>query len=171
MISCELNYNEKTSDGRLILRCAGVGSFPVFSGLGSYKNTVEFAGRRNGPIPLGRYWIVERPRGGPYSRYRTWQKKRDTGNLYNEWFALFRQDGFIDDQTFVDGTFRGSFRLHPLRPDGTGVSDGCVTFYNRSDFYILRRALLKSVRYVVHCSGLKAYGQLNVIGVPYARLS
>lgn len=38
MINCELNYNEKTADGKLLLRCAGVGVFPVFSGLGSYKN-------------------------------------------------------------------------------------------------------------------------------------
>ncbi|MDK1226405.1 DUF2778 domain-containing protein [Cronobacter turicensis] len=168
MINCELNYNEKTADGKLLLRCAGIGVFPVFSGLGSYKNVLEFSDRRNGPIPLGKYWIVDRPRGGPYSRFRTWQKERSIGNIYDEWFALFRQDGFLDDTTVVGGTSRKSFRLHPLRKDGTGVSDGCITFYNRTDFYILRAALLNTMKYVVYCNGLEAYGDINVIGMPYA---
>jgi len=170
MIICQLNYNDKAYDGSLNFRCAGVSVYPVFSGLGAFKNMLEFSGRQNGPIPLGRYWIVDRPEGGIYSRFRTWQKQQKTGNHYQELFALYRQDGFIDDVTFINGHRRGSFRIHPLRPDGSGVSDGCITFCNRSDFYHLRDALLNTERIAVHCSGLQAYGEVNVIGMPYGKL-
>lgn len=150
-------------------RCSDIGVFPVFSGLRGYKNTIEFSGRENGPIPLGKYWIVNGPEGGIYSRFRTWQKQQKTGNKYGEWFALYRQDGFIDDVTYIDGRRRGSFRLHPLRPDGSGVSDGCITFCNRSDFYKFRSALLTTNTSKIHCSGLVAFGEVNVMGMPYAK--
>ncbi|MDE8555645.1 DUF2778 domain-containing protein [Pantoea vagans] len=32
------------------------------------------------------------------------------------WFGLFRDDGKIDDLTFVQGIRRGNFRLHPIGP-------------------------------------------------------
>lgn len=169
MINCELNYNEKTADGKLLLRCAGVGVFPVFSGLGSYKNVLEFSGRRNGPIPLGKYLIVQRSWGGLYSSAKTIEKWVRTGNKYWEWFALYPQDATLDDSLFINGITRGGFRMHPLRPDGTGVSDGCVTFYKETDFYRLRHALLNTTKLYTTCEALKAYGELTVTGMPYAK--
>lgn len=165
MIYCELNYNEKTLDNRLKLRCAGVGTFPVFSGLGAFTNIPEFSGRKNGPIPLGKYWIVDRPMGGIGSIERMAEKWMKTGNRYWQWFALYRQDGLIDDKTFVDGVQRSSFRLHPLRPDGTGVSDGCITFVNQADFDRVRHSLQDSPMQPIPYSTLKAYGEINVIGM------
>lgn len=165
MIYCELNYNEHYPAHNLMLRCAGVGSFPVFSGLGPFMNIPEFTAHRNGPIPLGKYWIVDRPMGGIGSMERMVEKWLKTGNRYWEWFALYRQDGLIDDSTFVDGICRGSFRLHPLRPHGTGVSDGCVTFRNHADFDQLRQALLRTSVHTLPHNTLKAYGELNVIGM------
>ncbi|WP_340674064.1 tlde1 domain-containing protein [Enterobacter cloacae] len=41
-------------------------------------------------------------------------------------FGLDRQ--IMTDSILINGISRGSFRLHPLRPDGTGVSEGCITF-------------------------------------------
>lgn len=41
-------------------------------------------------------------------------------------FGLDRQ--IMTDSILINGVSRGSFRLHPLRPDGTGVSEGCITF-------------------------------------------
>ncbi|MBB3322584.1 DUF2778 domain-containing protein [Atlantibacter sp. RC6] len=165
MVFCELNYNDKMFDNRLKLRCADVGIFPVFSGLGAFMNVLEFSRCKNGPVPTGKYWIVDRPMGGIGSMERMVEKWIKTGNRYWEWFALYRQDGSIDDQTFVDGVNRGSFRLHPLRPDGTGVSDGCVTFCNQGDFYQFRQALLRSPQQPIPHSSLKAYGELNVFGM------
>ncbi|MZL13371.1 tlde1 domain-containing protein, partial [Citrobacter amalonaticus] len=57
---------------------------------------------------------------------------------------------------------RSSFRLHPLRPDGTGVSDGCITFYHREDFNKLRRDLLRANKQKVPGSQLEAYGIITV---------
>ncbi|MCU3987380.1 DUF2778 domain-containing protein [Enterobacter mori] len=165
MIYCEFNYNEHCSANSLMLRCAGVGTFPVFSGLGAFINIPEFSGHRNGPIPLGKYWIVDRPMGGIGSKERMVEKWIKTGNRYWEWFALYRQDGLIDDSTFVDGVMRGNFRLHPLRPDGSGVSDGCVTFRNQADFDQLRQALLNTTTQELPYRKLKAYGELSVIGM------
>ncbi|WP_320205421.1 tlde1 domain-containing protein [Serratia marcescens] len=47
----------------------------------------------------------------------------------------------MSDYLAVNGVFRNSFRLHPLNTDGTGVSWGCITLYQASDFQILRDAL------------------------------
>jgi len=165
MIYCEMNYNEKMLDNMVQLRCAGVSVFPVFSGLGAFTNVPEFSGHKNGPIPLGKYWIVDRPMGGIGSMERMVEKWIKTGNRYWEWFALYRQDGLIDDKTFVDGVNRGSFRLHPLRPDGTGISDGCITFCNHADFDQVRQALLRTQMQPVPYSSLRAYGELNVVGM------
>lgn len=74
MIECELNYNDREPDGALRLKCTGVGIFPVFSGLDAFKDVLEFSRRKNGPIPLGKYWIIDRPKGGVYSRIRQLEK-------------------------------------------------------------------------------------------------
>ncbi|WP_244212396.1 DUF2778 domain-containing protein [Buttiauxella izardii] len=142
--------------------------FYVFSGLDAFKDVLEFSDRKNGPIPLGKYWIVDRPKGGLYSRFKQFGKEIRTGNDYDKWFALFKQDSVMDDYTFVDLFQRGNFRLHPLRPDGTGVSDGCITFYNQADFNTIREALLLTQQKNIGSAGLVAYGEINVIGIPRA---
>lgn len=73
----------------------------------------------------------------------------------------------MSDHVFVNGMMRGSFRLHPLNTDGSGVSWGCITLYKAAEFQILRRSLLnrKKVR-VPGGRGLMAYGRIDVQGVP-----
>lgn len=167
MIRCELNYNGRASDNKLRLFCEGVGYFPVFTGLGSLKDTLQFSRRKNGPIPLGKYWIIEKPTGGLKSQLKSFGNAIRTGNNYSEWFALYRQDLNVDDYTFVDAFERGNFRLHPLRPDGSGESDGCVTFYHRFDFDLVRKALLRTSRQPIRDTNIIAFGELNVIGTPH----
>ncbi|MCR9003713.1 DUF2778 domain-containing protein [Rahnella perminowiae] len=75
------------------------GIFPVFSGLFPHTNRIGCGGNENGPIPTGKYWIVDRPRGGVRSRLKEYEKHIRTGNDYSSWFALYRQDGLIDDST------------------------------------------------------------------------
>jgi len=41
----------------------GIGTFPIFSGQNSYINDSRCAYLPNSAIPVGRYWIVERPQG------------------------------------------------------------------------------------------------------------
>jgi hypothetical protein len=40
-----------------------------------------------------------------------------------DWFALFADDGTIDDNTLCNHVRRGEFRLHPRH---IGISQGCI---------------------------------------------
>jgi Protein of unknown function (DUF2778) len=145
----------------------GVGTFMAFSGNDIYRNRGGCTTiKNNGPIPAGRYWILDRPTGGIGSQALTWLK--DAWNTANgaasdhtEWFALYRDDNQIDDYTWVEGVKRGNFRLHPA--GGNGVSIGCITLHSHSDFRSIRRALLRTPTIPVRNSGLRAYGSIEVI--------
>lgn len=145
----------------------GVGTFMAFSGTGIYQGRGGCtAVPDNGPIPAGKYWIVDRPTGGIGSRTWAWAKDSwnsvwGTPSNHNEWFALFRDDGRIDDYTWVDGVKRGNFRLHPV--GGRGVSRGCITLTNLADFAAIRRGLLHTTTIAAGNSGLRAYGWIEVI--------
>jgi hypothetical protein len=145
----------------------GLGTFDAYSGDEQYRNRggcTAIAGK--GPIPAGKYWIVARPAGGAGSKALAWIK--DAWNTYdgrptdhNEWFALYRDDGAIDDVTWVNGVKRGQFRLHPA--GGRGISLGCITLPSRSDFLRIRNALLHTMHTPAGNSGLRSYGTIEVI--------
>lgn len=67
---------------------------------------------------------------------------------------------------FVNKIARGSFRLHPFRPDGRGYSEGCITFVSRLEFYKVRRLILgmKLIRVPGSRSTLMTYGFVDVQG-------
>lgn len=144
----------------------GVGTFLAFSGDGIYRNRGACGMKPTvGPVPAGKYWIVDRPEGGLRSQVNA--GIRDLYNhvvngatfRHNEWFALWRDYWGIDDYTWIEGVKRGNFRLHP----GT-LSEGCITLPHDSDFAMLRNALLRTQRVDVPCmSKLKAYGTIEVI--------
>lgn len=144
----------------------GVGTFLAFSGNGAYRNRGGCGMKPAvGPVPAGKYWIVDRPEGGIRSQVNA--GARDIYNhvvkgatfRHNEWFALWRDDWGIDDYTWVEGVKRGNFRLHP----GT-LSEGCITLAHDSDFAMLRGALLRTQQIDVPCMRkLKAYGTIEVI--------
>lgn len=145
----------------------GIGTFNAYSGNDQYRNRGGCTMiPNNGPIPAGKYWIVDRPGGGARSRAYAWAK--DTLNSvvghathHDEWFALYRDDGTIDDVTWVNGVKRGQFRLHPA--GGERISLGCITLPSRVDFLIIRNALLHTVKIPARNSGLRAYGTIEVI--------
>ncbi|MCP3719209.1 tlde1 domain-containing protein [Paraburkholderia sp. CNPSo 3281] len=80
---------------------------------------------------------------------------------HSEWFALYRDDGKIDDFTWVKGIERGHFRLHPA--GGRGISLGCITLPSYADFARIRQALLHTPAVSARDSGLRAYGTIEVI--------
>ncbi|WP_085483961.1 DUF2778 domain-containing protein [Paraburkholderia susongensis] len=151
----------------LYLDMMGIGSFPAFSGDDIYRNRggcTSVAGK--GPLPAGKYWIVDRPGGGIGSRAEafakdTWNSVMGAATDHSEWFGLYRNDGLIDDWTWVNGIKRGNFRLHPS--GGGGHSFGCITLQSRVDFHNLRQALLRTGTIRVGSSDIRAYGWIEVI--------
>lgn len=125
------------------LSVPGVGFFPAFSGNGSATNNPDRANLPDiGPIPPGRYYILLRGLGGWYTQTKDSVNAYFTGSNREEWFALYRDDEIINDETFVNNVRRGEFRLHPIGP--SGVSKGCITLYSQSDFKVLASALLRT---------------------------
>ncbi|EIZ5888453.1 DUF2778 domain-containing protein [Salmonella enterica] len=164
--------------GKLILNGAdyapfnlyGVGVFMAFSGKGVYRNKGACGAiPSDGPLPPGKYWIVERGAGGLGS----WAKAK-AQDLYNkfyygaefgrdEWFALYKDDWGIDDGTWINGVYRGLFRLHPGR-----VSEGCITIAHNSDYGLIRNALLRTAPIQVPCMrSLMARGWVEVVAGDY----
>ncbi|VVD61942.1 hypothetical protein PMO31116_00148 [Pandoraea morbifera] len=144
----------------------GVGTFQAYSGDQGYRNRGGCTAVPNkGPIPAGRYWIVERPEGGLRSKMQAgiwdfYHSLNGTPTHRDEWFGLSKDDGQIDDTVQVNGVARGNFRLHPS--GGSGVSFGCITLQSYTDFAAIRRALLNTIRMPIGNTGLTAYGFIEV---------
>ncbi|MGF6956823.1 DUF2778 domain-containing protein [Paraburkholderia youngii] len=144
----------------------GLGTFNAYSGNDQYRNRGGCTAVPNkGPIPAGKYWIVDRPTGGLGSQALalakdTWNAAWGSPTNHNEWFALYRDDGSIDDFTWVNGVKRGHFRLHPA--GGEGASLGCITLPSRGDFLVIRNSLLNTSTILAGRPGLRAYGTIEV---------
>ena len=143
--------------GRVSSNCACIsGSVGAFSGNGPSVNDpgsshIPFSG----PIPPGRYFIVQ-----PYV-YTSNPRSPYFGVTF---FKLYRDDEAIDDSTFVPdpsspGEFieRGQFRFHP----GT-ASDGCVTLRQRQDWLQIQYHLLNRTRIEFLSNGMPYFGTVTV---------
>ncbi|MCU6205526.1 DUF2778 domain-containing protein [Enterobacter cloacae] len=148
----------------------GVGVFMAHSGQGIYRNNgLCGAVKGAGPIPPGKYWIVDRGTGGFISGLKAklqdqWNKVRSGAEFgRDEWFALYKDDWGIDDGTWIDNIYRGLFRLHP----GT-QSEGCITIAHNSDYALIRNALMSTELIQVPCMrSLMARGWVEVINSGY----
>lgn len=158
MIRCTFHLNGGTLS---TLSCPGVGFFPAYSGyVGSIRNNPDdMAVVKRGPLPIGKYYIVSRPTGGFASGLHDYMASLISGSDRSVWFALYRVDDNLDDHTFIGKVERGNFRLHPA--GYKGISEGCITFPNLSDFIILRDTLLATATFPVSAS-LRAYGTIQV---------
>lgn len=144
----------------------GIGTFLAYSGNDQYRNRAGCIGvPDNGPIPDGRYHVVNRPSGGWKGVIRTdlhdfysWPTSRPV--IKYEWFALYRDDWKIDNHTWVNGVERGNFRLYP--PGPLGISLGCITLQHRTDFIAIRQALMSTPQIRLP-NGLMSYGTIEVI--------
>lgn len=155
-VKCIFSLNGKSLSH---LDCNEIGTFTAFSGSGAFTNVPSAVGNKdNGPLPTGTYYIVDRESGGRLGFIRDIFKDFFSGTKRYDWFALYRDDGVIDDKTSVDGIIRGSFRLHPV--GYWGISEGCITFPNVSEFYRLRK-FLKS-QPPAYINGIRYYGTLTV---------
>jgi hypothetical protein len=133
--------------------------FNAFSGMNEYRNKVAFSCvPKIGPIPVGYYYIIDRPKGGWKTQAKTRVEDMFRENKKGEWFALYAADGKVDDETFCNDVMRGQFRLHP----GTR-SEGCVTFENKGDFDVVRQMLLQGGKYTPSGLDFQVYGAVRVI--------
>jgi hypothetical protein len=131
------------------VRCA------AFSGNGTHRNNPNSGNvPNNGSIPVGRYYIVDRASGGTLGGIRDWWSGKD------QWFALYCDDGTIDDETFVAGVRRGEFRLHPKGPSGTSL--GCITIESQTEFNTLRSHLLAQPASNIPGTTIRTYGIVTV---------
>ena len=133
----------------------GVHSFPAFSGTGININKRSAACIIGyGPIPPGKYYICDRQSGGFLGPL--WDRVKGHTN----WFALYADDGQVDDITYCNEVERGNFRLHPKV--GLGISKGCITIESHADFNHIR-VILKSVKPLkVPNTDILAYGNVVV---------
>ena len=158
MIRCTFHLNNAQLS---TLSCPGIGFFPAYSGnAGKYRNNPEESSTaERGPLPPGRYFIVTRQKGGLRSRWHDLIKELESGSNRDLWFALYREDGVIDDMAFIDNVQRGSFRLHPAGQ--SGISNGCITLPNHSHYRVLLGALLRTGSIMI-TPQLKAFGTVQV---------
>lgn len=127
-------------------------SFPAFSGDGEFRNRrTHMCLPNQGPIPVGAYYIVDRPSGGLnfVSNYRK-----------SDWFALYAKDRVIDDERWCAGLLRGHFRLHPKGP--LGLSEGCITLELKSDYALLHRLLTTTTKEQIAGTEWISYGTVLV---------
>jgi hypothetical protein len=147
-------YNFELNDQPMSAFKLGAFSFPAFSGFEENINQPSSVCLVNeGPIPIGRYYILDRQAG-------ILQKIKGIFGGHSDWFALYAIDGRIDDEAFCNKVRRGEFRLHPK---GTlGISRGCVTIENLADFQHIKTMLRGGRPSTIPNSSLKAYGILTV---------
>ncbi|NJM32216.1 MAG: DUF2778 domain-containing protein [Limnobacter sp.] len=150
MLECSFRLNGEDLG---MLRIDGY-TFAAFSGFRQHVNQAASQCLPDaGPIPRGKYYVVDRATG-ILQKINAWLQSK------NDWFALFAMDGKIDDFMTCDGIRRGNFRLHPMGEEG--VSLGCVTLINRSDFDLVSSKLRDQKPLPVGDGGHLAYAILTV---------
>ncbi|WP_262144388.1 DUF2778 domain-containing protein [Serratia ficaria] len=143
------------------LVCRGFGSVSAFSGNGADRNRPESAAVPfDGPLPKGEYFIVDRESGGRLGWVRDAFQDTLAGTHRAGWFGLYRNDGVIDDFTFINGVKRGHFRLHPT--GRFGISEGCVTLPDVVQYYRLFKFLKSQKMMPIPGSPLFHYGRITV---------
>lgn len=127
-------------------------TYSVFSGAGEDRNNPASTDKADaGPLPLGKYYVVDRESGGRLGRLRDWWNDKDI------WFALYRDDGHVNDSTIINGVKRGQFRMHP-----GSRSVGCVTFIKRKEFDEMREILLATPTAPIPGGSTQYYAILTV---------
>mgnify|MGYP004710584527 CR=1 FL=1 len=156
-LTCSFKFNGKL---RSFLTCHGLGSFPAYSGHGHCIDNPRCSDVPNiGPLPPGRYFILDRGGGGLLSHIRDRALAQLDYSDHRQWFALYRDDAHVDDVTFINGVRRGAFRLHPDGP--LHYSEGCLTVAKRDDFDKIAKYLHKQGANLPTPAGM-AYGSIEV---------
>ena len=137
------------------MRSAGVGDPGAPPPLDRRARRARLGRRPVGLMPSCTFVLNrQRKSGGALGPLRDWVLGRD------EWFALYRDDGSVDDATFVQSVARGQFRLHPLGP--RRMSTGCIVLNDQAQFDLLRKYLVSNPATMVPGTSLRTYGRMEV---------
>ena len=151
MIDCSFTLNNKPMSNFKM----GSASFPAFSGLNKHVNrVVAQCIPLQGPIPRGDYYIFDRQSGGLLGPLKDLFDNKD------QWFALYKIDNKVDDETYCKQVKRGQFRLHPKGRQG--ISRGCITINKWADFQVIRSTLKSTRTIIVPETGFECYGTVKV---------
>jgi hypothetical protein len=156
-VACTFSLNSQNTSA---LSCPGAGFFTAFSGTSSGRdNPAAVAKEGLGPLPPGRYYIVDRQSGGRLGWLYDFARTYGYGTDRSQWFMLWREG--TGDVTIINGVRRGAFRLHPAGPQR--LSEGCITLVSPDRFKVLANYLRKQgATLPVPGSTLKAYGYVDV---------
>jgi hypothetical protein len=156
---CTYDLNGKPSSQ---LVCDGV-TYEAFSGnMAAYVNKARYQDvPNNGPLPLGRYYLLDRATGGRLGWFYQSLEKRFSNIDHSEWFSLYRDDDQVDDQTTINNIRRGEFRIHPVGP--LRISKGCVTLTSHIAFDELKRYVRNKKGEILPGKGFRYYGVLHVL--------
>jgi len=145
-----------------ILQCLDFGSMLAFSGNDIHvNNPSSTAVPNNGPLPHGRYYIVDRQAGGRHGQVVDTINDSVNGTRRGDWFALYTDTPPIGDAVVIRGVRRANFRIHPV--GFWGVSEGCITLPNVQNFYALRGWLLRQKVEKIPGTEIAYYGTVTVI--------
>jgi hypothetical protein len=144
------------------LDCVGLGAMPAFSGNDVYINDPKStAVAKNGPIPRGTYYIVDRRSGGRHGRMVDALEDAANGTHRADWFSLYTANPPGKDFVIVNGVRRDNFRIHPV--GYWGVSLGCITLPSVQNFYSLRRWLKSRGADKIPGTQIEYYGVVTVL--------
>ncbi|MGN2434929.1 DUF2778 domain-containing protein [Pseudomonas syringae] len=153
---------ELTGQPMSLLKCSNNESYEAFSGITGYTNNpAEVSNAKLGPLPPGRYYILNRESGGTLGWLRDPITDMVARTDRSDWFSLYRDDGEIDDRTIINNVVRQSFRLHPV--GRSGFSEGCVTMTSGLGFEQLSVYLRNMEGDIIPGSGKKYFGILDVV--------
>ncbi|WP_233217456.1 DUF2778 domain-containing protein [Trinickia dabaoshanensis] len=144
------------------LQCLDFGSMLAFSGNGKFVNDPQATAiPKNGPLPHGKYYILDRQSGGRHGAVVDALNDGANGTHRGHWFALYSTVPPITDAVTVNGVRRANFRIHPV--GYWGVSEGCITLPNVENFYALRTWLKRHPPSKIPGTELDFYGTVTVI--------
>lgn len=157
--TCFFHLNGKLMS---VLQCLDFGSMLAFSGNDIYVNNPSAtAVPNNGPLPHGKYYIVDRQSGGRHGAVIDAINDQVSGTRRRDWFALYTATPPVRDFLVIQGVTRSNFRIHPV--GYWGVSEGCITLPNLQNFYSLRSWLKRQKTSKIPGTNIDYYGTVTVL--------
>jgi hypothetical protein len=157
-VQCTFRLNSQPTS---TLYCSGFGSVTAYSGqLSGRDNPQAISIKDIGPIPPGKYYLLDRQSGGLMGWFYDLVSRGNVGTTdHSKWFMLWNER--TGDTTIINGVRRGEFRLHP--EGQRRLSKGCITVPSNETFNRLERYIRSRPPDIpVPGTAYKAYGTVEV---------